>query len=421
MNRKRLILCLPLVLAALVIAGWTAEAAPFAQATATAAATSVSQTAVAPATAVVTSTIAAPSPGATETISQTGRTISATVGAGVESVAAIGFYPATLKVHVGDTIKWTINSDELHTVTFSDGKAPPGNDPAALLQDPRPDAVKGDVVPNFPAPIKGGGPTDFQFNPVLALPSRAPGAPIETWDGTGYANSGALSKQPSGPPGTPPNDSFSLTFTKPGIYHYLCLIHLGQMIGTVEVVPTTDTDVPTQAEIDTQTKAESDAILSLIDKAVAAVQTPVPQPLPDKTNLVFVSAGVQEGETFIGLGQSMSFGPKDVTIKAGDTIVWNSSYFHTVTFNPAPPPPDFIIPKPQPQGPPLLVINPQVLFPVKPSQVYDPSKYYNSGTLTPGGPFGTSFSLTFDKPGVYPYFCAVHYLQGMKGTITVTK
>lgn len=346
------------------------------------------------------------------------RTVTALVGAGVETVAAIGFYPATLRVHAGDTINWKINSDEIHTVTFTDGKAPPGNDPAALLQSPLPDAVKGDVVPNFPAPIKGGGPTDFQFNPVMAFPSRQPGAPVETWEGTGYVNSGVLSKQPAAP-GAPPNDNFSLTFPKPGIYRYLCIVHLGQMIGTVEVVPA-DQDVPSQADIDAQAKNESDAILDLIAKAVAGVKPPVPQPLPDKTNLVIVPAGVQEGETFIGLGQSMTFGPKDVTVKAGDTVVWASTYFHTVTFNPAPPPPEFIVPKPQTAGPPLLVLNPQVLLPIKPSQVYDPTKYYNSGTLTPGGPFGTTFSLTFDKPGTYDYFCAVHFAQGMKGTITVT-
>lgn len=260
----------------------------------------------------------------------------------------------------------------------------------------------------------------MQFNPAIAFPTRGPGAPIETWDGTGYANSGALSNQPAAP-GAPPNNTFSLTFTKPGIYHYICLVHLGQMTGTVQVLPATATDVPSQADVDAVAKKESGAILSLIDKAVAASTDATVQPLPGKTNLVFVHAGVQEGDTFIGLGQSMTFGPKDTKIKAGDTVVWTSTYFHTVTFSPTVPPPDFIIPKPNPQGPPTLVINPLVLFPAKPSQVYDPTKYYNSGTLIPGGPFGTEFSLTFDKPGTYEYYCAVHYPQGMKGTITVTQ
>lgn len=418
MKRKLLSLGLPLVLAAVLFAGWKVEAAPRAQATATATVTSAGATATSPAP---WATVSAVLPSASEVISPTGRIVTATVGAGVETAAAIGFYPATLKVHVGDTVNWHINTDEIHTVTFTDGKAPPGADPTALLFSPLPDAVKGDVVPNFPAPIPGGGPTDFQLNPVLGLPSRHPGGPVETWNGTGYANSGILSKQPSGPPGTPPNDNFALTFTKPGIYHYLCLVHLGQMIGTVEVVDPSDSNVPTQADIDAQAKAEGDAMLDLIAKAVAAFPTAAPaDPLPDKTNLVRVQAGVQEGETFIGLGQSMTFGPKAVTIKAGDTVVWSSTYFHTVTFAPQPPPPEFVIPTPQAQGPPILSLNPKVLFPIKPSQVYDPSQYYNSGTLTPGGPFGTTFSLTFTKPGTYEYFCAVHYLQGMKATITVT-
>jgi plastocyanin len=53
------------------------------------------------------------------------------------------------------------------------------------------------------------------------------------------------------------------------------------------------------------------------------------------------------------------------------------------------------------------------------SATYDPTKYFNSGPLGGGNPAGAEFSLTFDKPGTYPYFCAVHADLGMKGTIVV--
>ena len=35
------------------------------------------------------------------------------------------FFPATLHVHVGDTVTWTQNSNEIHTVTFLAGKQTP--------------------------------------------------------------------------------------------------------------------------------------------------------------------------------------------------------------------------------------------------------------------------------------------------------
>lgn len=416
MNRKVLFILLILSVAVLLLSACATPTPQLVPQTVV-----VPQTVAVPQTQVVEKVVtAAPPPATSAPAAPAPQTINALVGAGTQTVAAIGFYPRVLTVHVGDTINWKYNTDEIHTVTFTDGKLPKGADPTSVLQDPLPGAGPGDVLPNFPAPIAGGKPTDLQFNPVIAFPTRHPGAPVETWDGTGFVNSGALSNQPAAP-GAPPNNTFSLTFTNIGLYHYICLVHLGQMTGTVHVLPPNTGVAPSQADVDAQAKKESGAILALIDKAVAAATDATVQPLPDKTNLVFVRAGVQEGDTFIGLGQSMTFGPKETKIKVGDTVVWASTYFHTVTFNPTPPPPDFIVPKPNPQGPPTLVINPLILFPMKPSQVYDPTKYYNSGTLTPGGPFGTTFSLTFDKPGTYEYFCGVHYQQGMKGTITVTQ
>src|SRR5262249_4642101 len=118
--------------------------------------------------------------------------------------------------------------------------------------------------------------------------------------------------------------------------------------------------------------------------------------------------------------QIFDFLPKDVTIKAGDTIVWGSEYFHTVTFDPKTPGVDFILPKPpEGQAPPQLILNPDVLRPAKPAGTYDATQYFNSADLRPFSLGAASWALTFDKPGTYEYFCAVHRDLGMKGKVIV--
>ena len=75
--------------------------------------------------------------------------------------------------------------------------------------------------------------------------------------------------------------------------------------------------------------------------------------------------------------------------------------------------------EPLPDGTQAIINNPQAFDPIKPSPVYDPSKFYNSGNLSNGQPNGTAWSLTFDTPGVFEYYCNVHRDLGMVGTVTV--
>ena len=71
------------------------------------------------------------------------------------------FLPSTITIDEGDTIKWTMNPEFIHTVSFLSG-------------GPRPP----DVMPSA---------TGAQFNPVIAFPSGGP-----SYDGVGYVNSGVL-------------------------------------------------------------------------------------------------------------------------------------------------------------------------------------------------------------------------------------
>ena len=121
-----------------------------------------------------------------------------------------------------------------------------------------------------------------------------------------------------------------------------------------------------------------------------------------------------------------------VTINAGDTVVWNgkaiASGFHTVDF-PAKGGSDvqLLVPGPTVTGVndfagmpfwfdgkvPSIGFNP-ALGAASGGHIYNGSKRVDSG-LPLGKP--TDFKLKFTKPGVYKYFCDVHY--GMVGEVVV--
>ena len=322
---------------------------------------------------------------------QAPRTLNALVGAGQDTSAVFGFFPSTLRIRAGDTVVWKLNSDEFQQVVFTSGEEPPE-----------------DIIP---VPDGSGR---LMFNPENEFPSRLPGAPVETYSGTGFFNSGGMSKEAQGPPGTPPNDTFSLIFDTPGTY-----VYGGSGMGKVIVEPSNALNVPSQAEIDVQGQEELAPLMALVEELQAGIssgQFVEQEPRPDGTSIWLVSAGLGTEQA-----TALEFLPKDLTIKQGDTVVWTSNLFHTVTFH-RPPPPEFVIPEGGEQGPPLLIVNPQVMLPIVPSPEFDPAQYeyYNSGLIGPGGlPGGSGFSLTFNQTGTFNYMCVIHRELGMKGSITV--
>jgi plastocyanin len=342
------------------------------------------------------------------------RNLTVLVGAGQDTSVVFGFFPSTVRVRVGDTVTWRMNDDDLHTVTFTAGV---NADPAAGGEQ-HPLGPGGEMIPGLIVPRPADGPPGVMLNPQLAFPTRAPRAPVETYSGTGYFNSGILSKQPA-EPGAPPNDTFALRFDTPGTYPYLSLILPDRMLGTVEVVPA-GADAPDQAAIDAQANAEMGPLLALVQKAKAQGQAlQRSDPGPGGSTIWYVRAGNSDFQSGDQRPHLMEFSPRDITVNAGDTVVWGSTLFHSVSFTPSAPLPDLVIPVPQPAGPPQLTVNPQVLNPAKPAPVFDSTQYYNSGLLGPIAPGGFSWALTFDRPGTFEYACLVHAGLGMKGTVTV--
>jgi plastocyanin len=100
------------------------------------------------------------------------------------------------------------------------------------------------------------------------------------------------------------------------------------------------------------------------------------------------------------------FLPATRTIHVGDTIDWTANdpaTPHTVTFGQAPANPAAVI----------NATNNAAVLPTTP-----PGLTVSSGFL--GEPFGRQhFQATFNAPGTYEYYCALHRDLGMRGTIIV--
>jgi plastocyanin len=342
---------------------------------------------------------------------QSPRELTVLAGAGQDTVNAFAYFPSTVQIRAGDMVTWKINGDSPHTISFTQGFVPEGATRDNSF------GIPGAVItaPSIPAP--GAEPGVAMRHPLELFPTRAAGAPVETYRGTGYVNSGRLRVEPW-VPGVLGLPSFSLLFDTPGLYSYVCLIHPEGMAGIVEVLPASATNVPDQAAIDAQAQAEMAEILRLSERAHTAGSTARSMPGPHDTTLWSVKAGNSQHQVNDFRVNLEEFLPKDLTVQAGDTVVWESVRGHTVTFLPAPPAPEWAPIAFGPDGLPRLLQLPSLADPSRPSAVYDPTQFFNSGNMNTA-PRGGFWSLTFETPGTFEYLCLIHQELGMKGTITV--
>ncbi len=278
-------------------------------------------------------------------------------------------------------------------------------------------SVEGGQAPGAaasPTPTRTGTPTAAATGTPTA-PGAQAGA--QAYGGTGLAHSGIMARDEA--LGFPENTRFSLTFNRPGMYEYYCLIH-PFMTGTV-IVEEQPTGLPTPEEVNQQAQEELSELqalaLGLEQAATSASAIEVEQPGPD-TWLVQSGIGFPNVEVY-------EFVPREITIEVGDSIVWTSTSLHTVTFETGDEPEEFITVEEQGGGRrPLFIYNPDVMTSEKPSEVYASGEYFNSGwigsaAVAAGLPGGAAFSLTFDQPGTYSYYCAIHRDLGMVGTVRV--
>ena len=196
-----------------------------------------------------------------------------------KSIQSLEFYTREITVNVGDTVSWTWNGTEPHTVTFvQPGQAPP--------------------------------------NPI-----GAPATPNNsTYTGTQFVNSGLQAK------GAP---AFAVTFGAPGVFGYVCLLH-PRMLGSVTVQPANAPYPRDQAAYNQLAAQQIQAKLAygqeLKNRGLAVAQS---APQHDQ-----VTAGNGDGTVMVS-----AFLPQAVTINAGQTVTWtnlDTDAPHTVTFGPKP-------------------------------------------------------------------------------------
>jgi plastocyanin len=304
-------------------------------------------------------------------------------------ISIMSFFPRTVKLHVGDSITWKVNSHEIHTVTFLAGQA---LEPMVI-----------------PAPA--GMISPLQINPKAVFPAIPANG---QYNGLTYANSGLMSIDPGF------TRTFTLTFTRQGVFPYVCYVHGQIMSGEVDVVASGVT-VPTPAQVYAKGKVELSAARAKVPAVLAAAKAQVVPAVknPDGTYTRTIILGYMSDEIMV-----MKFFPSRVTVHPGDTIVWKLSDMqdapHTITFyNGAP---DLsLVTIAQGSNGPVALITPAVLFPsqaVMQGKLLNNTDFFNSGLLAPGQI--TTFSLKVGNyTGTLNYECILHDTSGMKASLNV--
>lgn len=276
----------------------------------------------------------------------------------------LAFLPNEIWIHAGESITWTVAVDEPHTVTFL---------------------------------------TDGQIRPPFAVGCPGFSEGSATFDDSSCVTSAILFK----------GSKLTVAFPVAGNFKLVCLIHK-DMTGIVHVLDPSEPLPHDQEFYDRLAQTEGRALLADQDPTKAKHQ--------HSQNSVTVGGGEIVGT---GAGTDtlsvMRFSDPVITVRAGATVEWtneDSATAHTVTFGA------------EPQDP----VPPSTNVTVDPDSarhgvLNSTSDSVHSGFLQAApqdrtglaqAPSGvTRFRVTFRKPGIYPYICALHDGLGMKGEVVV--
>ena len=313
------------------------------------------------------------------------QTWQATAGSQSKDMAlqALAFLPNEMWIHAGDSITWTSQSGDIHTISF------------LITAQPFPPFAVG--CPNF-------SPSGVSFTGVNCVSSPT-------------LNQG---------------QSFTVKFPVTGNFSLLCLVH-PHMTGTIHVLPTSATLPHDQAYYNQQAALQSSRLLSDSDGWATGHEGHDANGNDSMANMMRtrvlvgskgVVAGTGEVNATAGGLQSlavMRFFNGTIRVHAGDTVEWSvldPVTPHTVTLG-------------MEQGNPTA---PSGNVTVDADGARHVTLHYvgesaNSGLLgqAPMNIIGvpqqgvgvTVFRVTFTQAGTYDYICALHDTLGMVGKVIV--
>lgn len=289
---------------------------------------------------------------------------------------ALAFLPNEIWIHEGDSITFTVETGEIHTVTF---------------------LKAGQVRPPFPVGCPGFtiGSGSFDGSTCLTTPPLVKGA------------------------------TFKVTFPAVGNFKLVCLVH-SDMTGVVHVLESSSSLPHNQKFYDQEAVAQRNALLTDVDRGDhhgdqddqddAWGWNHVSHVVIAGTGETTATPGGHDGLSL------MRFEEPVIEIHAGDTVIWDNhdpETPHTITFGTEP------ANLQVPSGGAFKIDADGALHAV----VNSPTDNVHSGFIVaapqertglPQSPLGhTRFEVTFPNPGVYPYICALHDNLGMVGRVIV--
>jgi plastocyanin len=294
----------------------------------------------------------------------------ATVGAQTEDkgVQALAFLPNEIWIHAGDSVTWTFETDEPHTVTFLTS-----------------------------------GQTRLAYQ--VGCPGFAPDGSA-TFDGSTCLTTAPLTK----------GQTFTVTFPSVGNFKLVCLVHVN-MTGVVHVLSPSGPVPHDQDFYDDQAADMRHGLLSSMhgdDHSLDRAPSSVNQVIAGDSKIL----GTAGGSSTVAFPRFMQ--PR-IVIHAGETVEWSNVApvgSHTVTFGV----------EPSNATPPSANVTVDADG-ARHAIITSPTDSVNSGYISaspqdrvglPQSPLGvTRFRVTFTTPGTYPYTCALHDNLGMTGTVIV--
>jgi plastocyanin len=293
---------------------------------------------------------------------------------------AMAFLPNELWVHAGDSVTWTSDAHEGHTLTF-------------LKQTATGASAAGTTRPGF-------GPGCTAGNQGGATPTTPDGS---AFNGSACVNSGPFAD----------GADYTVTFPQSGNFKFVCLIHR-DMTGVVHVLDAAQ-DVPhNQSFYDAKARSEARDLINGASQLPGAQGGAATNQVTTDPGKLIATGG---GKSYLAI---MRFLPEKIHVHVGDTVEWTNvspSEPHTITFagsQPEPPAGMQIGVTPDPDG-------------ARHGTLGSPADQFNSALVgaalqdqTAQTALGvTRVRVTFTSPGTYEYFCALHDELGMKGEVVV--